>query len=168
MNVIIEQLKKNKAVFHDLLSDENEGTILWKPNPEKWCLLEIVCHLYDEERFDFRFRTQWVLEKPNQTPPPIDPVGWVTKHDYINQNYATMLKKFLNEREQSISWLQSLKNVNWGNAFEHSKLGTLTAKYFLSNWLAHDYLHFKQILKLKYDYLEYSTGDNLSYAGTWK
>ena len=168
MKSIIEQLKKNESAFHDLLSGENEKMIKWKPAPDKWCLLEIVCHLYDEERFDFRFRTQWVLENPNQTPPPIDPVGWVTKHDYINQDYAIMLRTFLEERRQSISWLESLKRPNWNNAFEHSKLGKLTAKHFLVNWLAHDYLHIKQILKLKYDYLMYTSGENLDYAGIWK
>ncbi len=168
MKTIIEQLKRNEAVFRDVLSHENENMVLWKLAPEKWCLLEIVCHLYDEERFDFRFRTQWVLEKPNQTPPPIDPVGWVTKHDYIHQDYSSMVETFLKERRQSIIWLESLKKANWDHAFEHSKLGKLTAKHFLTNWLAHDFLHIKQILKLKYDYLKHSSGENLDYAGIWK
>lgn len=168
MNFIIEQLIKNKTVFHNLLKDENEELVLWKQTPEKWSLLEIVCHLIDEEIYDFKFRTQWVLEKPNQTPPPFDPISWVTKHDYIHQDYSTMLNKFLHEREQSIIWLQSLKNVNWDLSYEHSKLGTLTAKHFLTNWLAHDYLHMKQILKLKYDYLKHQSGENLDYAGIWK
>jgi hypothetical protein len=78
-----------------------------------------------------------------------------------------MLKSFLSEREKSIIWLQSLNNVNWDLAFEHSKLGRLTAKHFLTNWLAHDYLHIKQILRLKYDYLKYQSGENLDYAGIW-
>ncbi len=167
MNQIIDQLKKNKAVFQDLLKDNVEAMVLWKQAPEKWCLLEIVCHLYDEERFDFRFRTRWVLETPNETPPPIDPVGWVMKHNYIKQNYSIMLSKFLSERAESIIWLQSLKNVNWDSAFEHPKLGILSAKHFLTNWLAHDYLHMKQILKLKYDYLKQQAGENLDYAGSW-
>jgi hypothetical protein len=168
MNVIIEQLTKNKTVFQDLLRYKDEELLLWKQAPKKWCLLEIVCHLLDEEIYDFRFRTQWVLEKPNQTPPPIDPVGWMTKHNYIKQVYSTQVNKFLDEREHSIIWLQSLKNPNWNLSYEHAKLGTLTAKHFLTNWLAHDYLHMKQILKLKYDYLKYISGEDLYYAGIWK
>lgn len=168
MKSIIKQLQNNRLVFEDILKNENEALILWKQAPEKWCLLEIVCHLNDEECHDFRFRAQWVLEKPNQTPPPIDPVGWVTNHDYINRDYRTMLNTFLSERDKSIIWLKSLKNVNWDNAFEHSKLGRLTARHFLVNWLAHDYLHIKQILKLKYDYLQNTSRENLDYAGIWK
>lgn len=167
MNFIIEQLQKNKTVFHTLLK-ENKNMILWKQAPEKWCLLEIVCHLIDEECLDFRFRTKWCLENPNQMPPAIDPVGWVTNHDYINQDYETMFTKLMTERDNSIIWLQSLKNVNWDSAFEHPKLGAMTARHFLANWLAHDYLHFKQILRLKYDYLNHTSGENLDYAGIWK
>ena len=168
MNEIIEQLQKNKAVFHDILKKENESMVLWKQTPEKWCLLEIVCHLIDEECFDFRFRTKWCLEHPNEMPPPIDPVGWVTKNDYIHQDYDTKFAKFLTERDNSIGWLQSLKNVNWSSAFEHPKLGVMTARHFLANWLAHDYLHIKQITRLKYDYLAHNSGEHLDYAGIWK
>jgi len=168
MNYIIEQLQKNKTVFHYLLKDENSNMVVWKQTPEKWCLLEIVCHLIDEECFDFRFRTQWCLEHPNQMPPPIDPVGWVTNHDYINQDYNAKIAQFLKEREHSIKWLKSLKNVNWNNAFQHPKLGTMSARLFMANWLAHDYMHIKQILRLKYDYLSHESGENLDYAGIWK
>lgn len=167
MKVIIEQLQKNKTVFYNLLKDEKEAKFLWRPSPDKWNLLEIICHLYDEERDDFRFRVQWVLNTPYEIPPPIDPHGWVKKHNYIEQDYKTMLDKFIIERAQSIIWLTSLEHANWNNSFEHSKLGILTAKHFLVNWLAHDYLHIKQILKLKFDYLKYQSEESLDYAGVW-
>ena len=167
MNHIIEQLKVNKLVFNDLFKDVNEDMFLWKQSPEKWCLLEILCHLYDEEREDFRFRVQWVLEKPNTIPPPFNPLNWVTERNYISQNYGEKLSGFINEREYSLQWLSTLIDVNWRQSFEHPKLGTLSAKYFLTNWLAHDYLHLKQILKLKFDYLKYQFGEGLDYAGAW-
>ena len=168
MNEIIVQFQNNKEAFYNLLKNENKAMYLYKQTPEKWCLLEIIGHLYDEERLDFRFRFQWVLEKPNQIPPPFNPLNWVTEHQYMQQDYETMLHNFMQEREQSLIWLKSLKNVNWESSFEHPKLGTMSAKFFLTNWLAHDYLHIKQILKLKYDYLKHTSGEKLDYAGVWK
>ncbi len=166
MDFVIEQLNKNKALLHNILkTDDDDAMIVWKQTPDKWCLLEIICHLYDEERDDFRFRTQWVLEKPNETPPPFNQVDWVTEHKYIEQNYNQILDKFIKEREYSIAWLKSLKHPTWENSFEHSKLGKLTAGFFLNNWLAHDYLHLRQITKLKFDYLKHKSGSNLNYAG---
>jgi DinB superfamily len=167
MDFVIEQLQQNKTVFYNLLKDVNENMFLWKQTPEKWCLLEIVCHLFDEELEDFRFRTKWVLEKPNEVPPPFNPINWVKERNYIEQDYNQVLKNFIEEKEQSIKWLQSLESPNWENSFKHSKLGTLTAKYFLTNWLAHDYLHLRQIIKLKFDYLEQQSNENLDYAGIW-
>lgn len=167
MEFIVEQFQRNKQVFYDLFKNENEKLFLWKQSPDKWCLLEILCHLYDEERMDFRFRTKWVLERPNQVPPPFNPIDWVKEHDYMGQDYDVMLKNFIKEREFSINWLGSLGNVNWNNSFEHPKLGLMTAEYFLNNWLAHDYLHIRQITKLKFDFLIHRFKKNLDYAGKW-
>jgi len=167
MNFLIEQLQQNKSVFYNLLKDIKEDMFLWKQTPEKWCLLEIICHLYDEECEDFKFRTKWVLKKPLQTPPTFNPVKWVTERNYIEQDYSNMLNKFIEEREQSISWLKSLNNPKWDNYYVHPKKGNLTAKFFLTNWLAHDYLHIRQIIKLKYDYLEQQSGEMIDYAGIW-
>jgi len=167
MQYIIDQLEKNCDVFNNILKDENDAMILWKQSPEKWDLLHIVCHLYDEERDDFRFRVQWVLEKPNDVPPPFNPIKWVTERRYVEQDYKDKLKAFIFERKESIKWLKSLQNPKWDNAFEHTQLGSLTAKHFLTNWLAHDYLHMKQILKLKFDYLQQQSGESLDYAGIW-
>lgn len=167
MDYIIRQFQKNTQVFYDLFTEENEELYLWRQRPEKWCLLEILCHLYDEEREDFRFRTKWVLERPDEIPPPFNPINWVTDHNYMQQDYSVMLEKFIKERESSIIWLNSLKNVNWNNSFKHPKLGAMSAKYYLNNWLAHDYLHIRQIVKLKFDYLNYQFEENLNYAGIW-
>ena len=167
MNYVILELQKNKQIFLGLLKDIHPEMARWSQAKEKWDLLHIVCHLYDEERDDFRFRVKWLLDKPGETPPPFNPIDWVTEHNYKKQDYYLMLSKFVEEREKSITWLQSLKNPNCNNSFEHSKLGHLTAKYFFDNWLAHDYLHIKQIIKLKFNYLEYKSGSNLNYSGTW-
>lgn len=130
-------------------------------------MLEIVCHLYDEEREDFRARTRHVLDTPLEALTPIDPVGWVVERQYMQQEYAAMLGKFLEERQQSVTWLQSLQSPSWDNAYIHPKFGPLTAKMFLTNWLAHDYLHIRQIDRLKHQYLEHISGEKLDYAGGW-
>ena len=162
---IIQELARNKHVFKGLLVDVEKDEYLWKFNPDKWCLLEIVCHLFDEEREDFRTRTKLVLEDPKLPLPPFDPTAWPQDRAYIQQNYNDKVYSFLNERDQSIDWLQSLKDPQWNNAYQHPKFGTRSASLFLANWLAHDYLHMRQILTLKYKYLEQLSEEPLNYAG---
>lgn len=164
---IVKDLSKNKDIFKSLLSGLSKDEILWKQTDEKWCLLEIICHLCDEEVEDFRTRTKHVLESRESGPHPIDPQGWVVKRDYINQDFDKKLEEFLLEREKSISWLNSLDSPNWENSYVHPELGTMTGWLFLTNWLAHDYLHIRQIMKLKFDYLKENSKESLSYAGNW-
>ncbi|MBT8210267.1 MAG: DinB family protein, partial [Eudoraea sp.] len=86
---------------------------------------------------------------------------------YMRQDFAEKLEAFLKERKQSITWLESLKAPKWENAYDHPKLGPMTARMFLTNWLAHDYFHIRQIIKIKFGYLQQQTREDLSYAGDW-
>lgn len=164
---IIHELDRNKIVFRALFENLEREFYLWKPSPKKWCLLEIICHLLDEEREDFRARVKHTLENPEMPMAPIDPVGWVLKRKYIEQDYENVLEKFLAERDKSVEWLSRLDDVKWDNIYYHAKLGDISAAMFLSAWLAHDYLHIRQITRTKYQYLKYISNNNLFYAGKW-
>ncbi|PKQ44975.1 DinB family protein [Confluentibacter flavum] len=164
---IINQLEINQGVFRDLLLNKVEDEYFWRPEPNKWCLLEIVCHLLDEEQDDFRSRVKHTLETPSIEMSSINPEGWVLERDYISQNYKDMLQAFLSERSKSVIWLKKNIDAQWDNVYQHPKLGELSAKLFLSNWLAHDYLHFRQINRYQYIYLKEKTNMNLQYAGNW-
>lgn len=160
-------MKRNQEVFKTLLENLSEEVYKWKQAPDKWCLLEIICHLYDEEQKDFKTRLKHILENKEGRPSPISSDEWAKNGNYMGQNYFEMIEKFLNERDESINWLCSLKNPEWENYYIHPEYGQMTGKMFLANWLAHDYLHIRQIIKLKYDYLSNTTGDDLKYAGGW-
>lgn len=162
---IIENLDINSNVFASILTNTSKDAYLWKSEPGRWCLLEIVCHLFDEEREDFRGRVKHILKTPEQPLPMFDPLQWVKERNYMDQDFDKMVRKFLKERKSSIKWLKSLQKPPWENAYEHPKLGGLTAEHFLVNWLAHDYLHIRQIQKVQYQYLSFITGNDLSYAG---
>ena len=164
---ITHELARNRDTFKNLLFGLPNEVYLWKPQPDKWCLLEILCHLIDEECEDFRARVKHTLETPTAPMPPFDPVGLVMARQYLQQDYDVQLRRFLAEREQSVQWLQSLASPNWDNAYLHPKLGPMTAKLFLTNWLAHDYLHLRQITRMKFDYLKIISGEDLTYAGNW-
>ena len=164
---ITKELSSNKTIFRQMLSGLYEDMILWRPLPEKWCMLEIICHLYDEEREDFRARTKQVLEIPGLQLPQFDPQAWVESRRYMEQDYQAKLDDFLEERTQSVEWLQNLADPDWNNAYDHPKLGKMTAWMFLSNWLAHDYLHIRQVMKLKFEYLKIKANEDLTYAGSW-
>jgi len=165
--IIVEELDRNKQVFEDLLSGFGNDMITWSPAPGKWNLLEIICHLCDEEKEDFRVRVKLVLTSPATDFPAIDPVAWVTERKYAEQDFEDKIVEFLEERSKSVAWLNSLRTAKWTNAYQHPKLGLLSAELLLANWLEHDLLHIRQIINLKHAYLKEQSGVDLSYAGNW-
>lgn len=164
---LYQQLTQNKLIIEHLLRHASPDEIIWRPHPEHWCLLEIICHLYDEEREDFRARTKSVLTDPHQALIPFNPVTWVKEKRYMEQDFHQKLQDFLAEREASLVWLNGLDTPNWQQAYQHPKAGPLTAKMFLTNWVAHDCLHIRQITRIKHHYLGHLTGESIDYAGTW-
>ena len=163
----IKQLGHNKNTIYHLLNAASKQEYTWKQSPKKWSLLEIICHLYDEEREDFRTRFQNTIETPNKRPPSFDPVAWVTERKYSEQNFEEKLSLFLLERDKSIKYLSELKHPNMDQGYTYSNYGHVNGSFFLANWVAHDLLHIKQITRLKYDYVAYNTGLPIDYAGTW-
>lgn len=55
-NEIIAQLKLHQKIFIGHFAGVPEKEYTWRPYPEHWNLLEIACHLFDEEQEDFRAR----------------------------------------------------------------------------------------------------------------
>ncbi len=164
---VISQLKSNTSIFKALLSNIPEEQEIWNPSADKWSLLEIICHLVDEEILDFRTRVETALYPEQKEFIPIDPVGWVQSHQYMQQRFEVKLKQWIEERSRSVEWLISLKSPNWNNYLNHPELGQLSAGQFLANWLAHDHIHIRQINRTKRAYLEHISDQDLSYAGKW-
>lgn len=168
INELISKLGKNGAVFESLFKNISKDQIHWKPSEQKWSMLEIACHLLDEEKEDFRQRIDFTLHKPGEQWPPINPHGWVTVRDYAGKNFKETVSTLHIERKKSAEWLNGLKNPNWENSYQHPVAGELNAKQLLANWLAHDLLHIRQITAMNFMYLqEKSSPFKLDYAGNW-
>ena len=131
-----------------------EGQIRWKPQPEKWSVLEVIHHLYDEEREDFRLRLNYTLEDSSKEWIPINPPQWAIDRKYNEQNFAEISNKFFNEREDSIKCLNNLKSPKWNNTYKHPQIGKITAGDLLSSWVAHDFLHMRQIIIINLEYFK--------------
>jgi hypothetical protein len=164
--IIIERLSHHESTVRIIAEEISDGQAGWKPSREKWSVLEIINHMVDEERDDFRSRLKLALEDPEATWPPIDPEGWARERQYNQRDFRQSLSNFVNERKSSISWLRGLDSPDWKSTARHPKLGPMSAELVLANWLAHDLLHIRQIVGVQWAYLAYSVDPvSLDYAG---
>lgn len=168
LDYFLDRLDKNRSVFESLLRGVQLDQARWRPSPEKWSILEVINHLYDEEREDFRQRIELVLADPTGGWPPIDPRNWVITRGYNERDLDTSLNSFFVEREKSVAWLAQLSSPDWRNSNEGPN-GTLRAGDLLASWVAHDFLHIRQLARLHWQYVgavadPYQT----TYGGPWK
>ena len=165
---IIAQLRINADVFTHLFRGLSEDQARWKPAADRWSQLEVINHLLDEEREDFRKRLASVLENPQKPWPPIDPQGWVVERRYNDRKPKASLENFLAERHQSLAWLQALEAPDWQATHQHPKMGPMSAELLLANWLAHDLFHIRQATDLHFAYLTRQAAPvSLGYSG-WR
>jgi len=145
--------------------DQDEARI--KPNAESWSILEVVCHLCDEECEDFREHLDFILYRQNEEWHRIDPEGWVMERRYNEQNFTEMQEKFFVERGKSLDWLQELSAANWETTYT-SQYGSMKAGEMFTSWVAHDNLHIRQLVELRRHKLERITKPyDIQYAGDW-
>jgi uncharacterized damage-inducible protein DinB len=164
---LYQELVNSTEMIVALLADISQDEAQIKPNSESWSILEVVCHLYDEEREDFREHLDFILHRQNEEYHVIDPQSWVTERKYNEQSFAEAEEKFVAERKQSLEWLRGLSNPNWETTYT-SHYGSVSAGEMFASWIAHDNLHIRQLVELRRSRVERITKPyDIQYAGDW-
>ncbi|MCC6892055.1 MAG: DinB family protein [Anaerolineae bacterium] len=164
---LYQELAHGGEIIRSLLTGITQVEAQVRPSPESWSILEVVCHLVDEERDDFRQRVDLTLNHPGEQWPPIHPDAWVTERAYNTRDLQQSLAEFRAEREKSLAFLKGLQSPNW-DARHQSDFGERTAGQLLSSWVAHDVLHMRQLVELRWFKVGQITSPyDIGYAGDW-
>lgn len=166
--ILYQELINSTDMIRTVLSAVSQEEAQYKPNRSTWSVLEVTCHLFDEEREDFREHLDFILHRQSTSNwHPIAPQAWVKSRKYNQQNYKTVQRNFFREREKSLMWLKGLKNANWKMEYK-SQFGSMKAGDMFASWVAHDNLHIRQLVELRRVYIERTTKPyRIRYAGDW-
>ena len=167
LNGFTSQMTSNARRIRALVEGVSDEQACWKPDSASWSILEVINHLYDEEREDFRVRLDFTLHRPGQPWPGIDPEGWVTERAYNQRGLEESLKNFLAAREESLGWLRDLSEPDWEAGYE-APFGRIRAGDLLVSWVGHDLMHMRQLVELQWAYLvDQVEPYGVRYAGVW-
>ena len=157
----IRQLTANAEAIRALVQTFSAEQAPWKPDPDTWSLKDVLEHLYNEERIDFRRHLKGMF---GESLPP---------REYIHvEDSRQALTDFMAEREASIAWLAALDSPDWEATtelrFGPSETLTLSAGDMLVSWVEHDILHMRQLVELMHGWNEkQATPYSVRYAGEW-
>jgi hypothetical protein len=162
-----QEMVNSAEIIRALTANVSQAEAQIRPTPEAWSTLEVLCHLLDEEREDFREHLDFILHPQGREWHPIDPQGWITSRKYNEQDFEEVKARFFEERRKSLDWLIDLADIDWETTYE-SEFGSFSAAEMFACWVAHDNLHIRQLVELKRAQIERITSPlNISYAGDW-
>jgi hypothetical protein len=164
---VIKQLRVNAEIVRSLVQPISDEQANWKPDKETWNMKEVMEHVYNEERIDFRKHLKEMFSDPPQ------PWGAFRHQELISVGSCHQaLESFLMERESSLEWLQSLDAPEWHvesqATFGLEEVLNLKAGDVLGSWVAHDFLHIRQMNELLYAWnVQQISPYSVRYAGDW-
>lgn len=165
---IILQLTINTDVVRALVQPISDEQAQWKPDEETWSMKEVMEHVYNEERLDFRKHLKEMMSDPQQ------PWEAFRQNEYIVvERCQQAFEGFMIEREASLVWLRNLESPDWDVTSQASfgpegDVLTLSAGDVLGSWVAHDFLHTRQMNELLYAWnVQRVSPYSVRYAGEW-
>jgi hypothetical protein len=163
-SILYRELQQSTEMIRALLAGVDPQAARLKPDAESWSVLEVVCHLYDEEREDFREHLDFILHRQHEEWHEMDRER---ENEYNQQDFSAMQEKFFAERERSLAWLTALQDPDWEKTCT-TPYRTISAGEMFACWVAHDNLHIRQLVELRRLRLENLTAPySLEYAGDW-
>ncbi len=157
----IRQLDSQGEAIRALAQTFTEEQAGWKPDADTWSLKEVMEHLYNEERLDFRRHLKGMFGEPK---PPAQRIEV--------ESARQGLEGFMAERQASLAYLAALREPDWGVRkefrFGPSETMTLSTGDMLVSWVEHDILHLRQIVELMHACnAREASADAVTYAGGW-
>lgn len=161
------QFAGQAGVIQSLVLGISAEAARWRPDERSWSLLEVMNHLYDEEREDFRAHLEQVLAQDGRAWLPIQPQKWVTERQYNRRDWQKSIDDFLAERQKSVAWLEALPEPDWTKTMA-TPWGEISAGDVFASWVAHDWLHIRQLVELRRALVVDRVAPyRVEYAGEW-
>ena len=149
LNKSYEILERTPSVLKILLSDLDDDWIMNNEGPDTFSPYDVVGHLIQGEKTDWRDRTTMILEYGTKKVfIPFD--RFAQFEDSNGKSLPQLLNEFEKLRNESLSWLQSLNltQTEFDKKGIHPELGEVTLKQLLSTWVIHDLTHIAQITRV--------------------
>ena len=164
---LAERMGRFPAALEALLEGIDGERLLARPDDKTWSILEVVCHLVDEEIGDFGPRLFSTLDSPTRAWDPFDPEALARDGDYRSRNIVTELGRFAELRSESVRVIRAIESPDWDRAYNHPRFGSISAGELMTAWSAHDALHLRQIAKRLLELAASDGGYSHRYAGDW-
>jgi uncharacterized damage-inducible protein DinB len=146
--VMLSQLQETPKVVAALFHGVSDEVLRRRPTPEKWSMLEILCHLRDVEfLFVERYGKMANHERPQLR--MIHPDELAERLKYNADNPVAVLREFQGLRAQTVLVLSALAQQGWERVGLHPKRGEFSIAAHAVMHVTHDANHVERLRALR-------------------
>lgn len=145
---ILLKLEELPKLLTSLLHGVSDEVLRRKPAPEKWSMLEILCHLRDVDQF-FLERYSKVANHDRPTLRVFNQDELAALLKYNEDNPASVLRELRALREEAVALLYALAHQSWQRFGVHPTRGEFSIAAAADHHLNHDANHLNQIRALR-------------------
>jgi FMN phosphatase YigB (HAD superfamily) len=138
-------LRSTPAALDSLCRHLSQGSWKTRPQPDEWCLTEILCHLRDVDQGVNAPRIKKVLENDNPFLPGEDTDRWAEERNYFIQDGLEALKQFTATRMKLLDILEAIPAESWRRPARHAIFGPTDLAEMVGIISGHDRLHIQQV-----------------------
>lgn len=116
------------------------------PAPGEWCVNEVVGHMIESDSRGFMGRIRRTLEQDRPHETPWDQIAVARERRDCERMIQSLFMEWVGQRHQAIEMVGALRDDQLGRECVHGKVGVLSVRDLLHEWVHHDRNHTAQIL----------------------
>lgn len=138
-------LARLPEVLTALVGDLDDGLLCWRPEPEAWCIKEVIGHLIATDTAAFADRIAYIMAHDGEPFPAVSAGEMAAARQDVAQPIGALLAELTAVRSHNAAWIRQLSLDQLQSRGVYPKYGTFHAYDFLYEWPYHDQSHLQQI-----------------------
>lgn len=144
----VAELSLMPAALERRLAGLSDGQLRFKPGPDRFSLLENVCHLRDIEMEGYSMRLRRLLAEHRPVLSDIDGSRLARERCYNEQPLKPALEVLLAARRENLSLLADISEAALDRSGQLETVGDITLGKLLELWVDHDRGHIQELDEL--------------------
>lgn len=140
---LVFRLREQEEDIRRIVAGLDEALLAAHPQPGRWSLKELVCHLWRVQEV-FESRIEAMLTETN---PPIEPYGPDNDREFdekMKSPGCEIIEGLLADREELVALLESLSATDWHHRGSHPEYARYDVRFAIEYLVHHEAHHIYQ------------------------
>lgn len=139
-------LASTSALLEGEVGSLSDDDARWHPAAGEWCVNEVLGHLIESEKRGFFGRITRTLEADGRLEEPWDQTAVARERKDCERMASSLFMEWMGIRRRSIEMVSGLRPEQLDRTCVHGKVGELSVRDLLHEWVHHDRNHTRQLL----------------------